>query len=52
MVIYNQTTKKTICIDAREMAPNASSEDMYLHVKGAVQGPNSIGVPGELKGME
>lgn len=40
-------------IDAREIAPSAATQDMYLkNPSSSSRGPLSIAVPGELKGLE
>uniref|UniRef100_A0A0N5BFC1 Gamma-glutamyltranspeptidase 1 n=1 Tax=Strongyloides papillosus TaxID=174720 RepID=A0A0N5BFC1_STREA len=52
MTFYNQTSKKCITIDAREVAPMASTKNMYANdTKKSLEGYLSIAVPGELHGF-
>jgi len=57
MLVHDANSEKTHAIDYREIAPNASSRDMYLSNDGTVdndkfnQSYHSIGVPGTVSGM-
>lgn len=52
MTIYNGTTKSCQVVDAREVAPLSSTENMYkAHFKKARYGWKAIAVPGELHGL-
>ncbi|WKX90040.1 hypothetical protein Q1695_009126 [Nippostrongylus brasiliensis] len=52
MVIYNATTQECTVIDAREIAPNASTEDMYEGRWNESRiGWRAVAVPGELHGL-
>ncbi|VVC34642.1 Hypothetical protein CINCED_3A025773 [Cinara cedri] len=49
--VYNATTKKVVSIDARETAPAAADETMYLDdPKAGVHGGLAVAIPGALKG--
>ncbi|XP_064616160.1 glutathione hydrolase 1 proenzyme-like [Liolophura sinensis] len=51
MTVYNRSTESTVIIDAREVAPAAANETMFVDdPKLGASGPLSIGVPGEIKG--
>uniref|UniRef100_A0A7I4XU89 Gamma-glutamyltranspeptidase n=1 Tax=Haemonchus contortus TaxID=6289 RepID=A0A7I4XU89_HAECO len=52
MTIYNATTRQCTVIDAREVAPNAATEEMYENRwnKSRV-GWRAVAVPGELHGL-
>ncbi|XP_060841452.1 scoloptoxin SSD14-like [Rhopalosiphum padi] len=51
MSIYNATTKKVMSIDARETAPSAATDSMFVEEpKLAVHGGLAVAIPGELKG--
>ncbi|XP_072379879.1 glutathione hydrolase 1 proenzyme-like [Diabrotica undecimpunctata] len=52
LVLYNKTTGETWALDARETAPAASREDMYLGQpsNASLRGGKSVAVPGELRG--
>ncbi|BFZ25643.1 hypothetical protein BsWGS_28681 [Bradybaena similaris] len=51
MIIYNRTTGRSTVIDAREIAPEKATVDMFQGDRSAsVSGPLSIAVPGEVKG--
>ena len=49
MVVYDHRFKNATAIDAREMAPGASTELMYVENKeySSVKGWQAIAVPGE-----
>ncbi|VDM42737.1 unnamed protein product [Toxocara canis] len=52
MTIYNATTRKCYVVDARETAPGAAEEKMYVDRWNESQiGWRAIAVPGELHGM-
>ncbi|MDG2303105.1 MAG: gamma-glutamyltransferase [Candidatus Binatia bacterium] len=56
MVVYDATTKKSVALDYREVAPAAVSESLYLENGKYVRersrlGPHAIGVPGEIAGL-
>ncbi|XP_041372224.1 glutathione hydrolase 1 proenzyme-like [Gigantopelta aegis] len=54
MTIYLRNSSKVYTIIAREMAPAAATENMYIGLKGynnAVEGGLAIGVPGEVMGI-
>lgn len=52
LVLYNKTTGETWALDARETAPAASSEDMYVGqwANSSLRGGKSVAIPGELRG--
>lgn len=50
MTIYTRETKRMETLLARDQAPLAATEDMYLN-QTTVAGARSIAVPGELKGL-
>lgn len=50
LTIYTRATKRMETLLARDQAPLAATEDMYVN-QTEVSGVRSIGVPGELKGM-
>ncbi|OQV23352.1 Gamma-glutamyltranspeptidase 1 [Hypsibius exemplaris] len=52
MVFYNRSSKKATALDAREVAPGAATELMYVTNKNysSLLGWTAIGVPGELAG--
>lgn len=49
LTIYTKATGITQSLMARETAPKAANQDMFVGVE-AVTGPKAIAVPGELKG--
>ena len=57
MIVHESSTKKTTAINYREMAPKASTRDMYLDKKGNVDSDkfnksyHSVGVPGSVAGL-
>lgn len=53
MTIYIKEKNLVECIDAREVAPKAATENMFVGDKNhsSLVGGRSIAVPGELKGM-
>lgn len=53
MTIYIKASNLVECLDARETAPRAATEDMFSNGKNrsSLEGGYSIAVPGELKGM-
>ncbi|CRK91255.1 CLUMA_CG004935, isoform A [Clunio marinus] len=53
MTIFIKEKNLVECLDAREVAPKAATEDMYVgdKNKSSLEGGLSIAVPGELKGM-
>ncbi|KAF9822613.1 hypothetical protein SFRURICE_012392 [Spodoptera frugiperda] len=52
MTVYLKDEEKAYTVNAREMAPGASTVDMFNGSwDKAAKGPLSIGVPGELRGM-
>ncbi|XP_061163268.1 glutathione hydrolase 1 proenzyme-like [Saccostrea echinata] len=52
MTVYNRANNTAYTILAREMAPGAASEDMYVpENKSSIEGGLAIGVPGEIKGL-
>ncbi|XP_028396724.1 glutathione hydrolase 1 proenzyme-like [Dendronephthya gigantea] len=52
MLVYEKKTKKAFFINAREKAPAAARENMYVNSsKDSKTGPLSAGVPGEVKGF-
>ncbi|KAF8386171.1 hypothetical protein PRIPAC_75313 [Pristionchus pacificus] len=52
MTLFNKTTGRCITIDARETAPAAATQDMYVeHPVDASYGYRSIAVPSELHGF-
>ncbi|CAJ0929582.1 unnamed protein product, partial [Mesorhabditis belari] len=51
MTLYNKTEGRCIAIDARETAPAAAKEDMFVkNTNGSKYGFNAVGTPGELAG--
>lgn len=51
MTIYIRDKNLVECLDAREVAPKAASENMFSGNKSSLEGGLSIAVPAELKGM-
>jgi gamma-glutamyltranspeptidase/glutathione hydrolase/leukotriene-C4 hydrolase len=53
MTIYIKSKNLVECLDAREVAPKKSHEQMFVNdnKKSSLEGGLSIAVPGELKGM-
>ncbi|XP_033749148.1 glutathione hydrolase 1 proenzyme-like [Pecten maximus] len=51
MTIYNREKKTGYIIVAREMAPRAASEDMYIGNQSSEEGGIAVGIPGEIKGL-
>ncbi|XP_033749139.1 glutathione hydrolase 1 proenzyme-like [Pecten maximus] len=51
MTIYNRENNTAHTIIAREMAPRAASEDMYVGNHSSVEGGMAVGIPGEIKGL-
>jgi gamma-glutamyltranspeptidase/glutathione hydrolase/leukotriene-C4 hydrolase len=53
MTIYIKSKNLVECLDAREVAPKAAREQMFVNdtKKSSLEGGLSIAVPGELKGM-
>nr|XP_034317079.1 glutathione hydrolase 1 proenzyme-like [Crassostrea gigas] len=52
MTIYNRAKNTAYTIIAREMAPGAASEDMFVPMnKSSTEGGLAIGIPGEIKGL-
>lgn len=57
MIIRDAKTKKVVCLDYREQAPNSATKDLFSSqeaqkMKWSTVGGKAIGVPGWLKGME
>lgn len=59
LMYYDANTDKTQIINSRERAPAGATPDMFVDEKGEpipfskrVEGGNSVGVPGTLKGLE
>lgn len=50
MTIYSRETRRAETLLARDQAPLAATENMFLHQE-EVSGAKSIAVPGELKGL-
>lgn len=51
MVLFIKSEGKSYFLNAREMAPLASTQDMFVKSpKSSTEGPLSIAIPGELKG--
>ncbi|CAD5232244.1 unnamed protein product [Bursaphelenchus xylophilus] len=55
MTVYNTTTQRCFTIDARETAPKAATEDMFVNQdphggNGSIIGFRSIATPGEIHG--
>ncbi|XP_062597984.1 glutathione hydrolase 1 proenzyme-like [Saccostrea cucullata] len=52
MTVYNKANNTAYTIIAREMAPGAATEEMYVpENKSSTEGGLAIGVPGEIKGL-
>ncbi|XP_048747538.2 glutathione hydrolase 1 proenzyme-like [Ostrea edulis] len=52
MTVYKRNENKAYTILAREMAPSAASEDMFVpENRSSTEGGLAIGVPGEIKGL-
>lgn len=51
MTIYIRDKNLVECLDAREVAPKAATENMFAGNKSSLEGGLSIAVPSELKGM-
>lgn len=51
MNIYQHDTRKSLTLDAKEVAPLAATKDMFKTRDEYVDGPLTIGVPGEVKGL-
>jgi len=50
MVIYNKSSNSSTIIDAREVAPMESKRTMLTKLNNTSTSPQSIAIPGELKG--
>ncbi|XP_060064170.1 glutathione hydrolase 1 proenzyme-like [Ylistrum balloti] len=50
MTVYNRENNTAYTINAREMAPRAASENMYVK-QSSVEGGIAVGIPGEIKGL-
>lgn len=48
--IYDKKTGTVHSLDAREMAPLSSTEEMFVNVTGSITGAPSAAVPGEILG--
>nr|XP_039261468.1 glutathione hydrolase 1 proenzyme-like [Styela clava] len=52
MLIYNSTTKSVTSILSKEKAPADATPNMYIGDANPSRGVKSIGVPGQLRGLE
>lgn len=50
MNIWFQDKKKSVSLNAKEVAPLAATKDMFKTTKEYADGPLTIAVPGEVKG--
>lgn len=48
--IYDKKANKIYTLNAREMAPLSSTEDMFVNVTGSITGAPAAAVPGEILG--
>ncbi|XP_021342930.1 gamma-glutamyltranspeptidase 1-like [Mizuhopecten yessoensis] len=51
MTVYNRENNTAYTIIAREMAPSAANENMYVGNQSSTEGGMTVGIPGEIKGM-
>jgi gamma-glutamyltranspeptidase / glutathione hydrolase len=51
LVYYDAQSKKSAALDFREIAPKASTRNMYVGNKNSLLGPRAAGVPGLVKGL-